>query len=64
MANTLKKLLSLAIAVIMVLSLIPAVSAEEAEAQTSIIDIPENVEWINIAAEDSETADTITSWRR
>ena len=32
MANTLKKLLSLVMAVIMVLSLIPAVSAEEAEA--------------------------------
>ena len=63
MAKNLKKLLSFTVALIMVLSLIPAVSAaEETQPQTSILNIPADVEWIMIGKEDTETTDTLVTW--
>ncbi|MBR4863206.1 MAG: hypothetical protein IKU07_01415, partial [Oscillospiraceae bacterium] len=52
MAKNLKKLLSFVLAMIMVLSMIPAVYADETTEPETNETIPEDVQWIEIASED------------
>ena len=51
MANSMKKLLSLFVAVVMIMSMIPAVSATD-ETTKSASNIPENVDWIELSSKD------------